>query len=236
MAISIAENILKVTERVRKAARKAGRDPSEVTIVAASKAVEPRKIREAVANGICVFGENYVQEATEKIEKIRDKSIRWHLIGNLQKNKAKFAVEFFDCIHTVDSIDLAKELDKRASEPVDVLIQVNISREKTKAGVDADGCLKLAKAVSALPKLRLKGLMTMPPFFEDPEMSRPYFVTLRRLAEHINKERLPGVWMRELSMGMSHDFETAIEEGATMIRIGTAIFGLRPEKAGKAKK
>ena len=136
-------------------------------------------------------------------------------------------MELFDCIHTVESVKLAQELNKRAKEPIDVLIQVNISREKTKAGVDADGASKLARAMAGMRGLRLRGLMTIPPFHEDPEMSRPYFVALRRLAEHINKERIPGVFLKDLSMGMSHDFETAIEEGATIIRVGTAIFGAR---------
>lgn len=235
MGVSIAENLLSVNERIKRAARKAGRDPGEVTLVAVTKFVEPKFIKEAVANGVWVFGENYVQEAKDKTAKIKDKSVKWHFIGNLQKNKAKFAVELFDAIHTLDSLELAKELDKRASEPIDVLIQVNLAREKTKAGVDADGALKLARAVSPLKNIRLRGLMAIPPLFDNPEMSRPYFVTLRRLAEHINKEHLPGVAMRELSMGMSHDFEVAIEEGATMIRVGTAIFGPRKEKTVKHK-
>lgn len=235
MGVSIAENLISVNERIKRAVRKAGRDTAEITLIAVTKFVEPKQIKEAVAGGAHAFGENYVQEAKEKIEKIKDKSIKWHFIGALQKNKAKFAVEYFDMIHTLDSLDLAKELDKRAKTPIDVLIQVNIAREKTKAGVDTDGALKLARAISNLKNLRLRGLMTIPPFFDNPEISRPYFVTLRRLAEHINKEHLPNVSMRDLSMGMSHDFEVAIEEGATMVRVGTAIFGPRKEKAGKRK-
>ena len=139
-------------------------------------------------------------------------------------------------IHTVESVDLAKELNKRAQEPLDILIQVNIAREKTKGGVDAEGAVKLAKAISAMPNLRLRGLMSIPPFFEQAEMSRPYFAMLRRLAERINKEKFPGVFIRDLSMGMSNDFEVAIEEGATMIRIGTAIFGSRETADKKAAK
>lgn len=231
MPVSIAENLINISERVKKAARKAGRDPSEITIVAVTKTVEPKKIKEAIASGLNVFGENYVQEAAGKIEKIRDKFVRWYFIGHLQKNKVKAAVELFDMIQTVDSAELAAEINKRAStKPMDALIEVNIAREKTKGGVDIEGAVKLARNISQMKNINLRGLMTIPPFFESPEMSRPYFVTLRRLAERINKERIPGVFLRDLSMGMSNDFEIAIEEGATFVRIGTAIFGPRKEK------
>lgn len=230
MAESISENLIKIQDRIRKSARKAGREPSEVTLIAVTKKVEPKKIKEAVANGVRVFGESYVQEAEEKIGKIKDHSIKWHFIGHLQKNKAKLAVELFDFIQTVDSPELAVELNKKAKEPINILIEVNLAREKTKTGVDAEGAVKLARAISELPNLRLKGLMTIPPFNEAPEASRPYFIALRRLAERINKEKFPGVSMKELSMGMSNDFEVAIEEGATMVRIGTAIFGARKKE------
>lgn len=233
MAGIISENISSILDRINRAARKAGRDPGEVTLVAVTKTVEPKKVKEAISGGIRVFGENYIQEAEEKITKIKEKNIKWHFVGHLQKNKAKLAVEMFDLIHTVDSIELAAELNKRAKEPQDVLIEVNIGKEKTKTGVDAEGAVKLARAVSELENLKLKGLMTIPPFFEEPEMSRPYFVMLRRLAERINKERIPRVFLHELSMGMSNDFEVAIEEGATLIRVGTAIFGPREKKASK---
>lgn len=223
---------MSVMERIRRAARKAGRDPSEVTIVAVTKTVDIKRVKEAAAAGVVVFGENYVQEAKEKIEKWRGKEVKWHFIGHLQKNKVKFAVELFDMIETVDSLDLAKEINKRAKAPVDVLIQVNIAREKNKGGVDFEGAFKLARAMAGLKNLRLKGLMTIPPFFDNPEMSRPYFITLRRLAENINKEHIPGISLKDLSMGMSADFEVAVEEGATIVRIGTAVFGERPVKAG----
>lgn len=236
---SISENLINVIERVNRAARKAGRDPAEITIVGVAKSVEPKNIKEAIAAGVSVFGENYVQEAQNHRLKIKDKSIKWHFIGNLQSNKAKVAAGLFDCIQTVDSLKLAGELNKRAKEPpkgpIDVFIQVNIAREKTKSGVDSDGALKLALAISALPNLRLRGLMAIPPFYDQPEMSRPYFVMLRRLAEHINKEHIPGVFLKDLSIGMSNDFEIAIEEGATMIRVGTAIFGPRAQKPSAKK-
>ncbi|WKZ32513.1 MAG: YggS family pyridoxal phosphate-dependent enzyme [Thermodesulfobacteriota bacterium] len=233
---NISENILNIYDRIRRAARKAGRDPGEITVVAVTKMVEAKKVKEAVSAGLRVFGENYVQEAQEKISKVKDKKIKWHFIGHLQKNKAKLAVELFDMIESVDSIELAKELEKRASAPLDIMIEVNIAREKTKGGVSPDEAVKLARGVSGMANLRLKGLMAIPPFFEDAEMSRPYFAMLRRLAERINKERFPGVFLKDLSMGMSSDFEVAIEEGATIVRIGTAIFGSREAQGKKAAK
>jgi pyridoxal phosphate enzyme (YggS family) len=219
------------------AARRGGRNIGEITLVAAAKDVELKKIKEAIAAGVRVFGENYVQEAREKIEKTKRHHLSWHFIGHLQKNKAKYAVELFDVIQTVDSIELAKELSKRAKKPIAVLIEVNIAGEKTKAGVGAKQVAKLARQIAELENLALKGLMAIPPYYEDPEMSRPFFVTLRRLAERINKEKIPGVFLHDLSMGMSHDFEMAIEEGATIVRIGTAIFGERkpPTKKGTKK-
>ncbi|MBI5902081.1 MAG: YggS family pyridoxal phosphate-dependent enzyme [Deltaproteobacteria bacterium] len=228
---TISENLMSVMDRINKAARKAGRDPGEVTLVAVTKSVETKKIKEAVAGGARVFGENYVQEAEEKIPKIKDQTVMWHFIGHLQKNKVKSAVELFDMIQTVDGMELAAEINKRAKGPIDILVEVNLAREKTKTGVDFPGAIKLARHISGLENLRLKGLMAIPPTFDDPEGSRPYFVALRRLAERINKEGLPGVFLRELSMGMSSDFEVAVEEGATMVRVGTAIFG--PREAAK---
>jgi len=243
MGTSVTENLINVMDRLHRAARKAGREPDEITLVVVTKAVDIKKINEAYSGGARVFAENYVQEAQDKIQLFRKKPVKWHFIGHLQKNKAKHAVELFECVHSVDSESLAVELNKRAKDkgPLDVLIQVNIAREKTKAGVDAKGAVKLARAFEKLKNLRLKGLMAIPPYFDDPELSRPYFVTLRRLAERINKEHIPGVFIRDLSFGMSSDFEVAIEEGATMVRVGTAIFGPRetapakPEPEEKAK-
>ncbi len=225
----IPKNIAMVRERVEKAARRAGRDPREITILAATKSVDIRKMQEAVKAGVTTFGENYVQEAEKKIKDLQrsKKDIYWHFIGHLQKNKAKDVVKLFDTIETVDSIGLAKELHKRAEKKLCVLIQVNLAKEKTKGGVTEYEALDLTHEISKLANLSLKGLMTIPPFFENPEMSRPYFTELRRLAEKIRRETIPNVIMKELSMGMSHDFEVAIEEGATIIRVGTAIFGER---------
>src|SRR3989337_2099725 len=226
-----AKNIGIIRERIERAAKHVGREPREITLLAATKSVDVKRMQEAVKAGVTVFGENYVQEAKRKIKDLErsKKDIRWHFIGNLQKNKAKDAVLLFDMIESVDSIGLAKELNKRAKEKIDVLIQVNLPKEKTKGGVTEHEALVLAREIAKLENLSLKGLMTIPPYFENPEMSRPYFTELRRLAEKIRRENLPNVIMKELSMGMSHDFEVAIEEGATIIRIGTAIFGERPK-------
>ena len=234
MALIIRKNIAMVRERIEKAARLTGRDPKEITILAATKSVDTKKIQEAVKAGITTFGENYVQEAVKKVKDLQGskKDVYWHFIGHLQKNKAKDAVKFFDTIETVDSIELAKELNKRAEKKLCVLIQVNLSKEKTKGGVTEHEALVLARELAKLENISLRGLMTIPPFFENPEMSRPYFTELRRLAEKIRRETIPNVIMKELSMGMSHDFDVAIEEGATIIRIGTALFGERPREQG----
>ncbi|MEK6791313.1 MAG: YggS family pyridoxal phosphate-dependent enzyme [Deltaproteobacteria bacterium] len=236
MADTIEGNLIAVLDRVKAAARKAGREPTEITLVAITKNVELKKVKEAISGGARVFGENYVQEAEDKIKKIKDASVKWHFTGHLQKNKAKFVVELFDVIETIDSVELAAEVNKRAKKPIECLIEINIAREKTKTGVGPDHALKLAKAISGMENLRLIGLMCIPPASEDVEGTRPYFVALRRLAERINKEQIPGVAMRELSMGMSGDFEAAVEEGATFIRVGTAIFGHRAPQAAKRPK
>lgn len=238
MGVSISENLVKVTERLVKAARKAGRDPSEITLIAVTKTLDVKKVREAVKNGLRVFGENYIQEAQEKIKKIKNGAKKWHFLGHLQKNKVKYAVELFDCIHTVDSPGLAVEINKKAKKPIDILMQVNISGEKTKSGIAPDKAVELARSISGLKNLRLRGLMAIPPLFENPEQTRPFFVTLRRLAERINRQHIPGIFLRDLSMGMSADFDVAIEEGATMVRVGSAIFGPRetPEEKKPVKK
>jgi len=238
MALSIAENLIDVRKRLRRAARKAGRDISEITLVAVTKTLDAKEVKAAIKEGLRVFGESYMQEAQEKIKKIGDKQKKWHFIGHLQKNKARFAVELFDCIHSVDTPGLAREINRRTDHTIDVLIQVNISGEKTKHGTTPEGAMEIARLMPELKKLNLRGLMTIPPAVDTPERSRPYFITLRRLAERINRERIPGVVLHDLSMGMSADFDVAVEEGATMVRVGTAIFGPRepaPEK-GPAKK
>jgi PLP dependent protein len=223
---SVKENLLKVRERIERAAQKAGRDPKEIKLVAVSKTVEVDRIKEAIDAGVAILGENYVQEAQEKIEAL-GKSVSWHFIGHLQSNKAKYAVRLFDVIHSIDSIPLAEELNRRAEQPdraIRVMIEVNLSKEATKFGTDEERVLNLARRIQKLDHLSLEGLMTMPPYFDSPEMSRPYYVALRELKDRMVKEGIP---LKELSMGMSNDFEIAVEEGATYVRVGTAIFGPR---------
>lgn len=213
-------------ERIEEAARRAGRDPREIQLVAVSKTVESARIRGAIEAGVSVLGENYVQEAQKKIEEI-GRPVAWHFIGHLQSNKAKYAVRLFDMIHSLDSLPLAEELNRRAEQAdrfIQVMIEVNLSRQATKFGADEDRVMNLAKEILHLRYLSLEGLMTMPPYFDSPEMSRPYYIELRKLQEKMVSEGIP---MKELSMGMSNDFEIAIQEGATYVRVGTAIFGPR---------
>jgi pyridoxal phosphate enzyme (YggS family) len=223
---TIRENLSRVRERIERAAQKAGRDPKEIKLVAVSKTVEVARIKEAIEAGVSILGENYVQEAEKKIEAL-GKPVCWHFIGHLQSNKVRYAVRLFDVIHSIDSIPLAEELNRRAEQPdrvIKVMIEVNLSKEATKFGTDEEKVLNLAKRIQSSKHLSLEGLMTMPPYFDSPEMSRPYYVALRELKERMTKEGIP---MKELSMGMSNDFEIAIEEGATYVRVGTAIFGPR---------
>jgi pyridoxal phosphate enzyme (YggS family) len=223
---AVRENLLRVTERIEKAARKVGRDPKRIKLVGVSKTVETDRIKEAIEAGITILGENYVQEAQKKIDEI-GRPVSWHFIGHLQSNKAKYAIRLFDMIHSLDSVSLAEELNRRAEQAdrmMKVMIEVNLSMEATKFGTDEERVLSLAKRIQNLNHLCLEGLMTMPPYFDSPEMSRPYYVALRELEERMAKEGIP---MKELSMGMSNDFEIAVEEGATYVRVGTAIFGPR---------
>ena len=227
--MAIRENVEKIKERIEKAAQKAGRKPEDVILLAASKTQPPEKIVEAYEAGIRYFGENRVQEGIKKIEALSNlKDIHWHLIGGLQTNKAKYAVKYFELIHSLDREALADELDKRAGkiEKVqDVLIEVNVGEEETKYGVKPENLEKLFEYSMQKENLRILGLMCIPPYFEDPEKSRPYFAMLRDMKEQLEKKF--NVSLPHLSMGMSHDFEVAIEEGATIVRIGTAIFGER---------
>ena len=230
MANELEDNIARVRERIAAACARSGRRPEEVKLIAVSKTVPPERIRQACEAGLREFGENRVQEADAKRLAVSDLNVTWHLIGHLQSNKVKPARELFHWVHSVDSNRLAAKLDHAAvcsGERLSVLIQVNVGEEATKSGVQEGETLQLAEQVSRLPTLELRGLMTIPPFFEDPEKVRPYFRRLRELAEKIASANWPNVSMAELSMGMSHDFEVAIEEGATMVRVGTAIFGPR---------
>ena len=222
----IRENLLRVTERIEKACQNAGRNPKDIRLVAVSKTMEADRVREAIEAGVTILGENYVQEAQKKIEEI-GKPVSWHFIGHLQTNKAKVVVRLFDVIHSVDSVALAEELNRRAqqaNQKIPIMIEVNLSGEATKFGTEEEKVTSLAQGVLKLDHLSLEGLMTMPPYFDDPEMSRPYFIQLRELKERLVKGGIP---LKDLSMGMSNDFEIAIQEGATYVRVGTAIFGAR---------
>src|SRR4030042_6629903 len=197
---AIRESLLRVMERMEKAAQKAGRDPKEIKLVAVSKTVELGRIKEAIEAGVTILGENYVQEAQEKIEAL-GKSVSWHFIGHLQSNKAKYAVRLFDVIHSIDSIPLAEELNRKVEQPdrvIKVMIEVNLSKEATKFGTDEERVLNLARRIQTFKHLSLEGLMTMPPYFDLPEMSRPYYVALRELKERMVREGIP---LKELSMG-----------------------------------
>lgn len=226
--MSIADNLAAVQERIAAAARQAGREPGEVTLVAVSKTHGADKVGQAWAAGQTVFGENYVQESREKIPALGPGPL-WHFIGHLQSNKARLAAELYDVMQSVDRLKLAKALERRALEldkRLGVLLQVNVGGEAQKAGCSPEDAPALAQAVAELPGLELMGLMTMPPFFDDPQRARPLFAQLRELAAKLAVD-LPEGSMRHLSMGMSGDFEAAIAEGATLVRVGTAIFGDR---------
>jgi pyridoxal phosphate enzyme (YggS family) len=230
MPESIKDRLARVNERIKEAAVSCGRDPETVKLVAVSKTVPLDPVRAAIKAGVTILGENYVQEASEKIEALEGEDVLWHLVGHLQSNKAKHAVKLFDMIHSLDSFKLARELDRRAhalGKVQPVLIQVNVSGEDTKSGIDTDEALALIREVATLNNVAVCGLMTMPPYFNAPDKVRPYFRALRALQSQVREEAIPNVDMSELSMGMSGDFETAVEEGATLVRIGTAIFGER---------
>ena len=230
MANDIKQRLARVRERIAGAAERAGRRPSEITLVAVSKTVAPATIQLAVDAGAADLGENRVQEAAAKTPLLNGGPIRWHLIGHLQSNKARLAIQTFDVIHTVDSVRLAEKLDSLASEAhrrPSVLVQVDFAHEETKSGADEADVPEIITALDRCESLRLCGLMTLPPLSESTEAARPYFRRLRDFLTRINVERAPESKLIQLSMGMSHDFEVAIEEGATMVRVGTAIFGER---------
>ncbi len=220
-----------IRRRVELAAGRCGRSPGEITLVAISKTYPVETLRAAIDSGITDLGESRVQEAEPKIMELGRRSARWHLVGHLQENKARRAINLFDLVHSLDSVSLAQRLERLcASEGRDelqVLVQINLGGEETKTGIALDGLPQLLDVVADCPRLRLDGLMTLPPYFDDAEDARPYFKRLRELRDQLQSERRFGDRPGELSMGMSHDFEIAIEEGATMIRVGTAIFGRR---------
>lgn len=227
----LAVRLADVRARVRAAAQKSGRQPDEVRLIAISKTHPASVIKQVCQLGATDFGENRVQEAEGKIVEIGREKVRWHLVGHLQANKARRAVNLFDVIHSVDTLDLAQRLDRlcveESRESLPVLIQVDLGHEETKSGIEESELTHMVESLGPLTRVKLIGLMTLPPFFDDPEQSRPFFRRLRELRDELNQRGAFGERTGELSMGMTHDFEVAIEEGATMVRIGTAIFGER---------
>lgn len=224
---TLTENLEAIRSQIAAAATRAGRAPRDVKLIAVSKTHPAEIIRETIAAGQIVFGENKVQEAEGKIEEIGRDAAEWHLIGHLQSNKARKAVQLFDVVHSLDSLELAQRLERICIEEgrtdLPVLVQVDIAREETKSGVTEDDLPELIEYLKTCERLKFTGLMVLPPYFDDPEATRGYFKRLRELRDRF----IPG---GELSMGMSHDFEVAIEEGATLVRVGTAIFGAREYK------
>jgi len=225
----IAENLKTVKDKIAHAALRAGRNPQDVQLVAVSKTVSGEPIKQAIEAGVTILGESYIQEARKKIGEL-GKAVRWDFIGHLQSNKVSYAVDLFEVIHSIDRLSLAQALSTRAAKKrktLRILVQVNISGEGAKSGIDTGRVNALVSHIASLPNLTLEGLMTMPPYFTDPEKARPYFVALRKLRDTLMAEQGNRIDLKELSMGMSGDFEVAVEEGATLVRVGTAIFGER---------
>ncbi len=226
---SIATNLAAVRARIDAAARAAGRDPASIRLVAVSKTFPIEAVREAAAAGQQDFGENRVQEALQKIASSSELQIRWHLIGHLQSNKARKAAAFA-CIQSVDGLELLTRLDEAATAQgarPDILVQVDLAGEATKYGAPPEEARQIVRAATKCRALRLAGLMVLPPFLDDPEQVRPYFARLREFRDELARGDADAASLRELSMGMSHDFEVAVQEGATLVRVGTAIFGRR---------
>jgi PLP dependent protein len=227
----LAERLAGIRARIAAAAQKCGRSPGEVTLIAISKTHPASAVKKLLELGTADVGENKVQEAEAKVTEIGREKARWHLVGHLQANKTRRAVNIFDVIHSLDSVDLARRLDRICIEEgrksLPLLIQVDLGHEETKSGIDESELTHMVESLGPLTRLKLVGLMTLPPFFDDPEQSRPFFRRLRELRDELAQHGAFGDGRGELSMGMTHDFEVAIEEGATMVRIGTAIFGAR---------
>ena len=227
--MDIVDNIAEIQKRIATVCQNSGRDSADVRLVAVSKKKPAEDIEAAIAAGQQLIGESYVQECAAKIDEVKANA-EWHFIGALQSNKVKYLRGKVAMIHSVDRLSLAKEIDRqwgKDDDCVDILIQVNLGEEASKSGTTANELIDLVRQIAQLKHVRVKGLMALPPWGADPEEVRPYFRQLRELAEQIDALELPNVAMQELSMGMSHDYEVAIEEGATLVRIGTAIFGER---------
>jgi pyridoxal phosphate enzyme (YggS family) len=227
----LAVRLADVRARLAAATQRSGRQADQVRLIAISKTHPASVVQQAIELGATDLGENRVQEAEGKIAEIGREKVRWHLVGHLQANKSRRAVSLFDVIHSLDTVDLARRLDRLCVEEgrdsLPVLIQVDLGHEETKSGIDESEITHLVENLGPLTRVKLIGLMTLPPFFDDPEQSRPFFRRLRELRDELNRRGAFGDRTGELSMGMTHDFEVAIEEGATMVRVGTAIFGAR---------
>jgi len=229
----IADNFKNIKRRIRLAAERAGRNPADTRLVAVTKELSVAVVAEGIRAGSDIFGENKVQDARDKVEALGHDGIEWHFIGHLQKNKVKFIFDLFDLIHSVDSLALAEAIHEKAEGLglcMPILLQVNVSGEESKFGLDPKNVIKVIRKVTSLKGLKVRGLMTIPPYDSNPERSRPYYIRLRELRDTCSKLAIPGVSLDELSMGMSNDYEVAVEEGATLVRVGTALFGPRPSK------
>lgn len=230
----LGARLARIRAQIEAAALKCGRSPQDVTLIAISKTHPASLVREAIELGATDIGENRVQEAEQKINEVGRYAARWHLVGHLQANKARRAVQLFDVIHSLDSLELARRLDRMCGEEgrekLPVLVQVDLGHEDTKSGIDESELRELIEGLKVLERVQLIGLMTLPPFFDDPEQARPFFRRLRELRDEFRAQGVFGDQKGELSMGMTHDFQVAIEEGATMVRVGTAIFGQRENR------
>ncbi len=223
----LADNILSVRERVRRSAERSGRTAEDITLIAVTKTHPPETVREAVENGITDIGENRVQEAEKKHSELTELPVRWHFIGHIQRNKVKNVLRFSSILHSVDSVGLAGEIDKRTVQPVDIFVEINIGEEEAKSGIYAEEAIDFLKKIRKFPNLNCLGLMAIPPWMDDPEDARPYFRSMAEIQREVNRMSVFDTPLSELSMGMTDDFETAVEEGATMVRVGRAIFGPR---------
>jgi pyridoxal phosphate enzyme (YggS family) len=230
LMVDVGANYRVIVERIALAAAKAGRQTRQVRLLAASKSQSLDAIRAAVGAGIALIGENYVQEAKEKKHQLSDARLEWHMIGHLQRNKAQAALALFDVIESLDSLALMRELDNEAAKrniTARTFVEVNLAGEESKTGIARDNVAGFLEQISELGHVKVEGLMTVPPFREDPEDVRPYFRELREMRDSLSSLSLPNIKLKELSMGMSHDFTIAIEEGATIVRVGTTLFGPR---------
>ena len=230
----LGARLARIRAQIEAAALKCGRSPQDVTLIAISKTHPASLVREAIELGATDIGENRVQEAEQKINEVGRYAARWHLVGHLQANKARRAVQLFDVIHSLDSLELARRLNRMCGEEgrekLPLLVQVDLGHEDTKSGIDESELRELIEGLKVLERVQLIGLMTLPPFFDDPEQARPFFRRLREVRDELREQGVFGDQKGELSMGMTHDFQVAIEEGATMVRVGTAIFGQRENR------